>query len=214
MPALVQQTAQLLAFPGRGISVRAALTPALKYHRLPEQLIEAFLREASAFKACGIDEALTRVLAARMQVAPLDLSQSGRVFLIGPSGAGRSSVAAKLVEAAAQAGHNQVTVIDSQGFNPRNLKARAAFGCIGDRDHVETIGVVSALADAEDVSETIAAFQLKRLIVTGLDMARRFGAVTAAVTQGAQLAHVTRSPDADAPLEALSPGELANLLLG
>jgi len=34
------------------------------------------------------------------------------------------------------------------------------------------------------------------------------------VTQGAQLAHVTRSPDADAPLEALSPGELANLLLG
>ena len=49
MPALVQQTAQLLAFPGRGISLRAALTPALKHHRLPEQLIEAFLREAAAF---------------------------------------------------------------------------------------------------------------------------------------------------------------------
>ena len=214
MPVLVQQTAQLLAFPGRGISVRAALTPALKYHRLPEQLVEAFLREAAAFGGLGIDEALTRVLAARMQASPLDLSQCARIFLIGPSGAGRSSVAAKLVETAARAGHNQLIVIDSQGFNPRNLKARAAFGSVNNRDYVETIGVVSALADAEEVSEIITAFQLKRLIVTGLDMARRFGAVAAAVTQGAQLAHVTRSPDADAPLETLSPRELANLLLG
>jgi flagellar biosynthesis GTPase FlhF len=214
MPALVRQTAQLLAFPGRGISLRAALTPALKYHRLPEQLIEAFLREAASFSSLGIDEALTRVLAARMQAAPLDLSRSSRVVLIGPSGAGRSTVAGKLVAAAARAGHNQLEVIDSQGFNPRNLKARTAFGCIGDRGHVETLGVVSALADAEEVSEIIASFQLKRLIVTGLDMARRFGALAAAATQGAQLAHVTRSADADVPLETLSPNELATLLLG
>jgi flagellar biosynthesis protein FlhF len=214
MPVLVRQTAQLLAFPGRGISLRAALTPALKYHRLPEQLIEAFLREAGSFSNLGIDEALARVLAARMQAAPLDLSRSTRIVLIGPSGAGRSTVAAKLVETAAEAGYNQVEVIDSQGFNPRNQKARTAFGCISDREDVETLGVVSALADAEEVSEIITAFQLKRLIVTGLDMARRFGAVTAAVTQGAQLAHVTRSPDAGAPLETLSPNELANLLLG
>src|SRR5262249_54125586 len=106
MPVLVRQTAQLLAFPGRGISVRAALTPALKYHRLPEQLIEAFLREAASFSDLGIDEALARVLAARMQAAPLDLFQAKRIVLIGPSGAGRSTVAAKLVTAAAQAGHN------------------------------------------------------------------------------------------------------------
>ena len=214
MPALVQETAQLLAFPGRGISLRAALTPVLKYHRLPEQLIEAFLREAAMFGNMGIDETLTRVLAARMQAAPLDLSKSARIVLIGPSGAGKSTVGAKLVTAAAEAGHNHVEVIDSQGFNPRNLKARTAFGCIANRDHAETIGVVSALADAEEISETIAAFRLNRLIVTGLDMARRFGAVAAAVTQGAQLAHVTRSPDANAPLETLSPSELANLLLG
>ncbi len=45
-------------------------------------------------------------------------------------------------------------------------------------------------------------------------MAGRFGALAAAVTQGAQLAHVSRSPHADAPLESLSPRELANLLLG
>jgi signal recognition particle GTPase len=214
MPALVQQTAQLLAFPGHGISLRAALTPALKHHRLPEQLIEAYVREASIFDTCGIDEALTRVLASRMHFASLDLAGPKRIFLIGPSGAGRSSVAAKIVQSAARAGHNQLVVIDSQGFNPRNLRAQAAFGCVGGRQDSESIGVVSALADAEEVSETIATFHLKRVIVTGLDMARRFGALAAAATQGAQLAHVTRSPDADAPLESLSPRELANLLLG
>jgi len=213
MPALAQQTAQLLAFPGRGISLRSALTQALKHHRLPEQLIEALLREASTLPACGIDEALTRVLAARMKLAPIDLARSNRIFLIGPSGAGRSSVAAKLVQAAARAGHNQLVVIDSQGFNPRNLRARAAFGCVGARQDMETIGVVSALADAEEVSETIAAFHLTRIIVTGLDMARRFGALAAAVTQGASLAHVSRSPDTEAPLETLGPRELAELLL-
>ena len=213
MPALAQQTAQLLAFPGHSISLRSALTQALKHHRLPEQLIEAFLREASSFPVCGIDEALTRVLAARMHPAPLDLARSHRIFLIGPSGAGRSTVAAKLVQAAAQAGHNQLVVIDAQGFNPRNLRARTAFGCLSARQDIETIGVVSALADAEDASETIATFHFKRIIVTGLDMARRFGALTAAATQGASLAHVSRSPDADAPLESLNPSELATLLL-
>jgi flagellar biosynthesis GTPase FlhF len=213
MPALVQQTAQLLAFPGRGISLRSALTQALKHHRLPEQLIEALLREASALAPCGIDEALTRVLAARMRSAPIDLSRSNRIFLIGPSGAGRSTVAAKLVQAAARAGHNQLVVIDSRGFNPRNLRARSAFGCVGARQDMETIGVVSALGDAEEISETIATFRLTRLIVTGLDMAGRFGALAAAVTQGASLAHISRSPDADAPLETVGPRELAELLL-
>ena len=64
------------------------------------------------------------------------------------------------------------------------------------------------------MSEIIATFQLKRIIVTGLDMAGRFGTLAAAVTQGAQLAHVSRSAHSDAPLESLSPRELANLLLG
>jgi len=94
------------------------------------------------------------------------------------------------------------------------VRARTAFGCVGGRQDSETIGVVSATADAEAVSEIITTFQLKRIIVTGLDMAGRFGALAAAVTQGAQLAHVSRSAHADAPLESLSPRELANLLLG
>jgi flagellar biosynthesis GTPase FlhF len=73
--------------------------------------------------------------------------------------------------------------------------------------------VVSALADAEEISEIISAFRLSRIIVTGLDMARRFGALAAAVTQGARLVYVTRSPKTDAKLETLSARELAGMLL-
>lgn len=205
-------SAQLLAFPGPGIGLRTALTAQLKQHRLPEHLIEAFIREAGRLPVCGIDEALTGVLQARMRAAPLDLSRTPRIFLIGPSGAGVGSVAAKLRHQAA--GRNQRITVERSSFNPRNLKARTAFGCVGGRGDVATIGVVSALADAEEISETISAFRLARIIVTGLDMARRFGALAAAVTQGARLAHVTRSPKQDAPLETLTPRGLADLLLG
>ena len=209
MAALAQRTAQLLAFPG--LSLRAALTEALKRHRLPERLIEAYLREAAALSPCGIDQTLTQVLAARMRPAALELCRLERLFLIGPSGAGVGSVAAKIRHQAARTGHH--IRIDAHGFNPRNRKARMAFGCIGARQDQPVIGVVSALADAEEVSEIITAFGLSRLIVTGLDMTGRFGTLAAAATEGASLVHVTRSAEADAPLEMLSPGELAALLL-
>jgi hypothetical protein len=205
-------SAQLLAFPGPGIGLRTALTAQLKRHRLPEHLIEAFIREAGLLPVCGIDEALTGVLKARMRATPLDLSRTPRLFLIGPSGAGVSSAAAKLRHHAA--GRDQAITVETSSFNPRNLKARTAFGCMNQREGVETIGVISALADAEEISDIISAFRLTRIIVTGLDMARRFGALAAAVTQGARLAHVTRSPNQDAALETLTPRALADMLLG
>lgn len=201
-------TAQLLAFPGPGIGLRAALLAQLKQHRLPEHLIEAFIREAAALPVCGIDEALADVLAARMSPARLDFNR--RIFLIGPSGAGVRSVAEKLRHQAER--RDQTILVESQSFHPRNMRARMAFGCAGERPEVQTIGVVSALADAEEISETISAFRLNHIIVTGLDMARRFGALTAAVTQGARLIAVTRSPWKEAPLETLSPRELAVML--
>ena len=204
-------SAQLLAFPGSGIGLRTALTAQLKQHRLPEHLIEAFIREAGLLAACGIDQALTGVLKARMRAAPLDLSRTPRIFLIGPSGAGVNSVAAKLHHRAAS--RNQTIMVETSSFNPRNLKARTAFACMSERADVETVGVVSALADAEEIGEIISAFRLTRIIVTGLDMARRFGALTASVTQGAHLAHVTRSPKQDAALETLTPRALADMLL-
>ena len=206
MPASTS-TAQLLAFPG--IALRAALLTQLKQHRLPEHLIEAFIREAASLPVCGIDEALTEVLTAR--VRPAELSPAARILLIGPSGAGVSSVAEKLRYQAHS--RNRTIAIESRNFNPRNMRARTAFGCVSERPGIQAIGVVSALADAEEIGEIISAFRLERVIVTGLDMAGRLGALTAAVTQGAELVGVTRSPKADAPLEPLPPRELAAMLL-
>jgi ABC-type transport system involved in cytochrome bd biosynthesis fused ATPase/permease subunit len=209
MPALASSSAQLLAFPGPGIGLRAALLAQLKLHRLPEHLIEAFIREAVSLPVCGIDEALNEVLAARMLTAAIDPGR--RIFLIGPSGAGVASVAEKLRHHAEL--NDRSIQVESQNFHPRNMRARTAFGCVSQRPDVETIGVVSALADAEEISEIISAFRLSRIIVTGLDMARRFGALAAAVTQGARLVAVTRSAKIEAPLEPLSARELAGMLL-
>ena len=209
MAALASSTAQLLAFPGPGISLRAVLLAQLKQHRLPEYLVETFIREAASLPVSGIDEALSEVLAARMQPAALDYSK--RIFLIGPSGAGVNSVAEKLRHQAER--RDQSILVESQNFHPRNMRARMAFSSVSERPDTQTIGVVSALADAEEISEIISAFRLTRIIVTGLDMARRLGALTAAITQGARLVAVTRSPRKEAALESLSPRELAAMLL-
>ena len=172
-------------------------------------MIEAFIREAASLPVCGIDEALSEVLAARMRPAKVDPTR--RIFLIGPSGAGVTSVAEKLRHQALS--RSRTIAIESRSFHPRNMRARTAFGCVSERPGVETIGVVSALADAEEIGEIILGFRLRRIIVTGLDMAGRLGALTAAVTQGASLVGVTRSPKAEAPLEPWSPRELSALLL-
>jgi signal recognition particle GTPase len=105
-------------------------------------------------------------------------------------------------------------VIDTAGFNPRKAKARAAFSALGQIAHVETIGVVSALSDAVETAEIIASLNVERVIVTGLDLARRWGAVAVAATSGLPIAHVARSAFAGDGLEPLTPISLAQTLLG
>jgi signal recognition particle GTPase len=78
---------------------------------------------------------------------------------------------------------------------------------------VETIGVVSAMQDAEDVSDIVAALRFRRVIVTHLDSTRRLGAALAACLSGVRLAHVTYGPRPDDGLDMLKPGALAAQLL-
>jgi flagellar biosynthesis protein FlhF len=52
-----------------------------------------------------------------------------------------------------------------------------------------------------------------RMIVTGIDLARRAGALLAAAAQGAPLAHVSRSPFVAGGLETLTPLSLSRLLI-
>lgn len=222
----------VLSFPRADL--RGLLGNALKHHRLPEALAASLVREAQKFPDVPADAALAYALDQRMKPAPIDFEKARGILLVGPVGAGKSAVAAKIIHAARLVGRQTeltradgglalfrsrtnppelLTVMEAEGFNPLNSRAASAFSALGDIEGVETIGVISALNDAEDVSDIVAAFRFRRVIVTNMDRTRRLGAALAAITGGARLAHVTHGPRPEDALEQLAPGALAGLLL-
>jgi flagellar biosynthesis protein FlhF len=226
------QTGAVVTFPRADL--RALLSTALKRHRLPESLAAALVREAAKFPEVSTDAALAFALDQRMAAEPIDFEKARGILLVGPAGAGKSAVAAKIIHAAKLIGRRTelaradgglalfrtgtnppelLTVMEADGFNPLNARAASAFSALGDIEGVETIGVISALNDAEDVADIVSAFRFRRVIVTNMDRTRRLGAVLAAVTGGARLAHVTHGPRPEEALEMLAPGALASLLL-
>lgn len=226
------QTGAVLNFPRADL--RALLSTALKRHRLPESLAAALVREATKFPEVSMDAALAFALDQRMTAAPIDFEKARGILLVGPTGAGKSAVAAKIIHAAKLIGRRTelaradgglalfrtgtnppdlLTVMEADGFNPLNARAASAFSALGEIEGVQTIGVISALNDAEDVSDIVSAFRFRRVIVTNMDRTRRLGAVLSAITGGARLAHVTHGPRPEEALEMLAPGALASLLL-
>lgn len=230
--ALSQTLGTLLAFPRKDI--RHLLGAALKRHRLPDDLAQALIREAANFSDLNMDEALGLALSRRLVPAPIDLEKARGILLVGPSGSGKSAVAAKIARAATLIGRKTeftradaglalfrtksnppelLTIMEADGFNPLNARAASAFAALGHIEDVETIGVVSALNDAEDVGDIVAAFRFRRVIVTGLDRTRRLGSVLSASLTGARLAHVTYGPRPEDALETLACTTLAAQLL-
>jgi flagellar biosynthesis protein FlhF len=224
--------ANLLAFPRPDL--RVALGAAVKRHRLPESLGQALMREAADFPGVSTDIALACAIAHRLKPAPLDLEKAHGILLVGPRGAGKSAIAAKIAHAATLIGRkveitradgglalfrtqshapDHLTVMEADGFNPLNARAASAFRALGDIEGVDTIGVVCALNDAEDVSDLVAAFRFRRVIVTHLDLTHRLGTTLAAAISGAALAHVTHGPHPEDGLDMLSPGAVAAQLL-
>lgn len=222
----------LIAFPRADL--RASLGKAMKHHRLPESLGQALVREAAEFPKVGMEAALAFALSQRLVPAPIDFEKARGILLVGPSGVGKSAVAAKILHIAALIGRKTefaradgglalfrtgtnppalMTVMEADGFNPLNARAASAFSALGDIEGVETIGIVSALQDAEDVSDIVSAFRFRRVIITHLDRTRRLGAVLAACMSGARLAHVTYGPRPEDGLELLEPGSLAAQML-
>ena len=225
-------SAAVLNFPRADL--RGLLGSALKRHRLPETLANALVREAAKFPDVSADAALAFALDQRMAPAPIDFEKARGILLVGPAGAGKSAVAAKIVHAAKLIGRkveltradgglalfrtgtnppDLLTVMEADGFNPLNARAASAFSALGEIEGVQTIGVISALNDAEDVSDIVSAFRFRRVIVTNMDRTRRLGAALAAITGGARLAHVTHGPRPEDALEMLEPGVLSALLL-
>ena len=226
--------ATLLDFPAAAQSFRATLTGALRRHRLPESLIEALIREAEVQPDAAPEDGLAWALTQRIHACPIDFQKTRGVLLMGPDGAGKSAVAAKIAHIALLLGrrvemsaaadglsrlrngsfdNDNLLVMETAGFNPANRRALSAFAALGEAEGVDSVAVISATSDAEDVSEIVAALRPPRVIVTGLDRTSRLGATVAAITGAARLAHVTYSARPDDALEALSPGLLAKMLL-
>lgn len=224
--------ANLLAFPRADL--RRVLGAAMKRHRLPESLSQELVREAANFSDLSADGALAFAIAQRIKPAPIDFETARGILLVGPRGAGKSAVATKILHAAALTGRktsftradgglalfrtnshapDRLTVMEADGFNPLNVRAASAFRALGEIEGVDTIGVVSALNDAEDVADLVSAFRFRRLIITHMDLTRRLGAAMAAAMSGAALAHVTHGPHPEDGLGILSPGALAAQLL-
>lgn len=126
--------------------------------------------------------------------------------------AASSTAAAQRVVRRAMA-RGMLPIIDTAGCDPRHPIDTLGAAIRG----VEVIGIVSAMTDSEEMGELAEAmrpYDITRLVVTQADMTRRFGAVvTAALTEGMCVAHVTRSPFVADGLEQLSPHILARLLI-
>jgi flagellar biosynthesis protein FlhF len=106
-------------------------------------------------------------------------------------------------------------IADSAGFDPRN-PSREILSFVA-MESAEIVGVVSATMDAEDALEIAAGLKrlgAKRLIVTGLDLARRKGALARLAASGLAIAQVTASPYLAQGLDTLTPLQLARFLLG
>ena len=234
MGALIQlpERATLLNFPHAALSARSQVAAALKRHRLPETLIESLLRDIGGGE--NAETQLGAALIKRMRSQPIDFQKARGILLLGPAGAGKSAVAAKIIHIAALMGRktecasaadgmalfrtatfdsDALMVMEAPGFNPVNRRALSAFSALGDAEGVESIGVISAASDAEDAAEIVSALRLKRVIVTGLDRTARLGATVAAIAGSAALAHVTYGPRSDDVLDMLAPELLAKMLL-
>jgi flagellar biosynthesis protein FlhF len=224
--------ASLLAFPRA--NVRTALGAAVKRHRLPDSLGQSLVREAADFPDVSADAALACAISRRLKPAPIDLEKARGILLVGPRGAGKSAVAAKIAHAGTLVGRkveiaradgglalfrtnthapDHLTVMEADGFNPLNARAASAFRALGDIEGVDTIGVVSALNDAEDVADLVSAFRFRRVIITHMDLTRRMGAALAAAMGGAQLAHITHGPHPEDGLDMLAPAAVAAQML-
>ena len=80
-----------------------------------------------------------------------------------------------------------LTIMEADGFNPLNVRAASAFRALGEIENVETIGVISALQDAEDVSDLVSAFRFPRVIVTHMDLTDRKSTRLTPVTSASRM---------------------------
>jgi flagellar biosynthesis protein FlhF len=122
-----------------------------------------------------------------------------------------------LRNAIADAGENDLVLIDSPGTNPFNsieIRDLKRFLSI---DGIEPVLVIAAGGDVAESSDIASAWRplgIRRVIFTRLDATRRYGAVIAAAdTTGFILGDVSLSPYVAEGLKILNPLTMARLLM-
>jgi flagellar biosynthesis protein FlhF len=242
---------------------RAALLAILRAHRTPELMAQSLAEQAEKSGLADMTLALASALDKYLQADPIHATQRDPILLIGPPGAGKTAVAARLaaqscltgfpvrlaatdLESAGQAARLEgfaaclnvpmvqaprpevlagaidearaagaLLIADSGGCDPRAALPREllAFLSMG---RLEIVGVVSAANDAEeaaDIAVTLTKLGARRLIVTGLDLVQRKGALVALALSGAGIAQTTASPYLADGFDTLTPLSLARALL-
>lgn len=122
-----------------------------------------------------------------------------------------------LAQALARIDADTLVAIDAPGVNPYDLQDLAHIIELAEAARAEPVLLVAAGRDAEEAAELTKAFRPlgpTRLLVTGLDIARRLGAVLAAAdAAGLAFCDISRSPRIGDGLEPLNPLTLARLLV-
>jgi len=114
------------------------------------------------------------------------------------------------------AGAKSALLLDTVGVNPFDARDLAAVlervrgaGCTP----LLVLPACTDAADAFDMAANFAALGVRHAVVTGLDRARRLGAVVSVLAAGTALCGVTVSPFLDRGILPLTPAGLARMLL-
>lgn len=111
----------------------------------------------------------------------------------------------------------EMAIIDTPGSNPYEMNDLAHLVELSEAGQTETVLVLSAGRDAEEAAELAEAFRpvgATRLVMTGLDVARRLGSLLAAADAGGlSIANVSLAPEIGHGLTPLDSMGLAKLLL-
>lgn len=110
---------------------------------------------------------------------------------------------------------NDLTLIDTTGTNPYSAEDLARLADLVVGQDAEVLLVLNAGRNAEDCEDAVDAFRSlepTRLVVTGLDLSRRYGGLLAAAESGGlAFSDVSATPEIAEGLIALNPVSLARL---
>lgn len=125
--------------------------------------------------------------------------------------------AAGLASALAKTARERLVVVDTPGVNPYALGELApviALGHVGPMDGVLVLGAARDAEEAADIARAFRPAKPKRLIATGLDIARRLGAILAAAEAAElALAEYSARPTLAHGLDPLDAAALTKLLM-